>query len=81
MQFLSFGDSSLNFRLLIWTDKPRLHPQIKSAINYRISQLFREASIEIPYPQREFRVRGGSLQTEGGENLLANKNESDTRSR
>lgn len=65
VQFLNFGDSSLNFRLLVWTDKPRLHPQIKSAINYRISKLFREASIEIPYPQREFRLRGGALQIEG----------------
>jgi len=65
VQFLNFGDSALNFRLLVWTDKPRLHPQIKSAINYRISQLFREANIEIPYPQREFRLRGGALQIEG----------------
>ncbi|MFN2454695.1 MAG: mechanosensitive ion channel family protein [Pyrinomonadaceae bacterium] len=60
VQFLSFGDWSLNFRLLVWTDKPRLHPQIKSLINYRISKLFREAGIEIPFPQSEFRLRGGA---------------------
>jgi small-conductance mechanosensitive channel len=67
VQFLSFGDSALNFRLLVWTEKPRLHPKIRSAINYRISQLFREAKIEIPFPQREFRLRGGALQIESSD--------------
>ena len=36
VQFLSFGDYSLNFRLLVWTNRPRRHPVIKSDINYRI---------------------------------------------
>jgi len=64
VQFLGFGDSSLDFRLLVWTMRPRRHPQIKSDINYRIERLFRENRIEIPYPQRELRVRGGALQVE-----------------
>jgi small-conductance mechanosensitive channel len=62
VQLLDFGDWSINFRLLVWTDRPRRHPQIKSDINYRIRRLFAEAGIEIPYPQSEFRVRGGALQ-------------------
>ncbi len=57
VQFLGFGESSLDFRLLAWTDRPRRYPQIKSDINYSIEKLFREAGIEIPFPQREFRVR------------------------
>ena len=61
VQFLAFGDWSLNFRLLVWTDRPRRHPQIKSDINYRILHLFEEAGIEIPFPQSEFRVRGGPV--------------------
>ncbi|MGI8997294.1 MAG: mechanosensitive ion channel family protein [Pyrinomonadaceae bacterium] len=61
VQLLDFGASSLNFRLLVWTDKPRRHPQIKSDINYRIHRLFKEAGIEIPFPQREMYLRGGSL--------------------
>jgi small-conductance mechanosensitive channel len=60
VQFLSFGSSSLDFRLLVWTDNPRRHPQIRSDINYRIRRLFSEANIEIPFPQTELRVRGGS---------------------
>lgn len=66
VQFLGFGESSLDFRLLVWTERPRRHPQIKSDINYRIERLFRERQIEIPFPQRELRVRGGALQIERG---------------
>ncbi|HEX8776374.1 MAG TPA: mechanosensitive ion channel domain-containing protein [Pyrinomonadaceae bacterium] len=71
VQFLGFGESSLDFRLLVWTDRPRRHPQIKSDINYRIARLFRERQIEIPYPQRELRVRGGAaLQIDSGPESL-----------
>lgn len=61
VQFLKFGDWSLDFRLLVWTNRPRLHPQIKSDINYRLEKLFRDVGIEIPFPQTEFRLREGSL--------------------
>lgn len=61
VQFLNFGESALNFRLLVWTARPRLHPRIRSDINYRINRLFREAKIEIPYPQRDLHWRGGTV--------------------
>jgi potassium-dependent mechanosensitive channel len=60
VQFLEFADWSLNFRLLVWTDRPRRYPVIRSEINYRIRKLFLEEGIEIPFPQSEFRVRRGS---------------------
>lgn len=53
VQFLKFGDYSLDFRLLVWTRQPNRHAQIKSDINYRIERLFREVGIEIPYPKHE----------------------------
>jgi potassium-dependent mechanosensitive channel len=65
VQFIGFGDSSLDFRLLVWTANPRRHPQIKSDINYRIRKLFLEEGIEIPFPQRELYLRGGALQLKG----------------
>ena len=61
VQFLKFGDYSLDFRLLIWTREPSRHPQIKSDINYRIERLFRERGIEIPYPTQEFLLRAPDL--------------------
>ena len=41
VQFLKFGDSSLDFRLLVWRVQPRRHLEIKSDINYRIWRQFR----------------------------------------
>jgi small-conductance mechanosensitive channel len=58
VQFLKFGDYSLDFRLLVWTNQPRRHVQIRSDINYRIARLFRERSISIPYPTQEFLLKG-----------------------
>src|SRR5438132_5767209 len=69
VQFLKFGDWSLDFRLLVWTNRPRLHMQIRSDINYRIDRLFREAGIEIPYPQTELRIRQGSLHIDTDDTL------------
>jgi small-conductance mechanosensitive channel len=69
VQFLKFGDWSLDFRLLVWTNRPRLHMQIRSDINYRIDSLFREAHIEIPYPQTELRIRKGSLHVDTDDTL------------
>jgi potassium efflux system protein len=57
VQFLKFGDYSLDFRLLVWTNQPRRHVQIRSDINYRITRLFREQKIRIPYPTQEFLLR------------------------
>ena len=58
VQFLKFGDYSLDFRLMVWTRQPRRHPQIRSDINYRIERLFRERGIQIPYPVQDLRVSG-----------------------
>jgi small-conductance mechanosensitive channel len=64
VQFLEFGDSALQFRLLVWTDRPRRHQFIKSAINYNIRRLFLEEGIEIPSPQHDITLRGGTLRFE-----------------
>lgn len=61
VQFLKFGDYAIDFRLLVWTSQPRRHVQIRSDINYRIAQLFREREIRIPYPTQEFLLKGLSL--------------------
>jgi small-conductance mechanosensitive channel len=74
VQFLEFADWSLNFRLLVWTDRPRRHPTIKSEINYRIRKLFLEEGIEIPFPQSEFRVRGGRIKVSGDGDRLGEQN-------
>jgi small-conductance mechanosensitive channel len=77
VQFLKFGDWSLDFRLLVWSNRPRLHMQIRSDINYRIDKLFREAKIEIPYPQTELRVRQGSLQIDTDDTVNLHESRAD----
>ena len=57
VQFLGFGTSSLDFRLLVWTSQPRRHIQIRSDINYRISSLFHSRGIRTPRPKQELFVR------------------------
>ncbi len=59
VQFLKFGEYSLDFRLLVWTREPSRHPQIRSDINYRVAKLFRERNIKIPYPVQELRLQSG----------------------
>lgn len=71
VQFLKFGDYSLDFRLLVWTRQPRRHPQIKSDINYRIERLFRERGIEIPYPVQDLRLTGLTLPGDRNTDLIA----------
>lgn len=55
--FQSFGDSSLNFELLFWVDTPRKRGKILSKINFELDRAFREAEIEMPFPQRDLHIR------------------------
>jgi len=61
VQFLGFGHSSLDFRLLVWTSQPRRHIQIRSDINYRIVRLFQARGIKTPTPRQQLFVRSGEL--------------------
>ncbi len=70
VQFMEFGDWSLNFRLLVWTDRPRRHPQIRSEINYNIRRLFLERGIEIPYPTSDLHLRGGAVRVKPADGQL-----------
>lgn len=55
--FSQFGDSSLNFDLLVWTLDPKKRPDVMSELNKGIDEIFRKNKIEIPFPQRDLHVR------------------------
>ncbi|WP_246141458.1 mechanosensitive ion channel family protein [Hyella patelloides] len=59
--FDGFGDSSLNFKLLIWISEPSHQVFIKSDIYFQIEKLFREREIEIPFPHRDIEIRNPNL--------------------
>ena len=62
--FKGFGDSSLNFDLLIWTAEPQKQFRLKSDLYFRIEAILRHRNIEIPFPQQDLHVRSGSLPLE-----------------
>jgi small-conductance mechanosensitive channel len=57
VRFDAFAESSLTFALLVWIDSPREDLRIASAIRFAIDDAFRREGIEIPFPQRELRLR------------------------
>jgi small-conductance mechanosensitive channel len=55
--FTAFGDSSLNFELHFWVMQENNGLQITSEVALAAMQMFEDAGIEIPFPQRDLHVR------------------------
>ncbi len=60
VHFSDFGDSALNLQIRVWINEPRDHTTIQSKVNFAIERSFRNYNIEIPFPQREVRLRSDS---------------------
>ncbi len=57
VRFEDFGDSSLNFQLYFYTEHGFRVEWIKSDLRHCIDRKFREAGIEIPFPQRDVYIK------------------------
>jgi small-conductance mechanosensitive channel len=58
--FEGFGDSSLNFEVLVWTSEYTDRPKIlRSELYYEIFKKFKEHDVEIPFPQRDIHLKTG----------------------
>ena len=55
--FLSFGESSLDFELRVWALDVGERLNIQSELHQEIDRRFREAKIEIAFPQRDLHLR------------------------
>lgn len=55
--FVQFGDSSLDFELRVWVSDIDKRPRVKSELLLFIDQQFRNAGVEIPFPQRDLHLR------------------------
>jgi small-conductance mechanosensitive channel len=55
--FLAFADSSLNFELRCFIQNVNNKLGALSDINFEIDRRFREAGVEIPFPQRDLHIR------------------------
>ncbi len=59
--FTGFGDSALEFELLVWIANPSQQVVIRSDLYFAIEASLRRHQIEIPFPQRDLHIRSGSL--------------------
>ncbi|MGB1251596.1 MAG: mechanosensitive ion channel family protein [Candidatus Promineifilaceae bacterium] len=57
--FKGFGDSSIDFTLMVWLQDPRDMPRVRSDLNFSIWKYFAEYKIEIPFPQHDLNLRRG----------------------
>ena len=56
--FLTYGDSSINFELRVWTDQSSSSAQISSDLASAVYDAVIAAGLSFPFPQREVRLLG-----------------------
>ncbi len=61
--FRKFGDSALQFELLVWISQPSRQFIIQSELLFKLVKALRQESIEIPFPQRDVHIRWHDLPT------------------
>ena len=59
LMFLAYGESSLDFNLVVSVDQPELSLKIRSDLYYMLWQVFAEHDITIPFPQRDLNLGDG----------------------
>ncbi len=58
VRFVGYGDSAINFELLIWIDvRTVARRAVRSALYFTVFEELKKASIEIPFPQRDIHIR------------------------
>jgi len=61
----NFGENAIEFKLVVWSSEMSARPsRYRSDINFAIAAKFREAGIEMPFPQRDLHIRSGVLKVE-----------------
>jgi potassium efflux system protein len=55
--FMDFGESSLDFELRVFVEDVSNRLQVMSELHQEIDRRFREAGVEIPFPQRDIHIR------------------------
>src|SRR5271165_1953894 len=71
--FMGFGDSALNFELRFWVMQESNTVKVKSEVALEVMRLLDDAGIEIPFPQRDLRLR--SVDAEAAAALSGNDGE------
>lgn len=53
VRFRQFGDSSLDFELMVWIDEPEWRGRVTDKLNTAVYKAFAAEGIQIPFPQRD----------------------------
>ncbi len=62
IRFMGYGDSSIDFELLIWIDvRKTARRLIRSRLYFALFDALKAAGIEIPFPQRDLHIRSGAV--------------------
>ncbi|MGK7902590.1 MAG: mechanosensitive ion channel domain-containing protein [Hormoscilla sp.] len=56
VKFRGFGDSALNFRVVVFIRNPLSEPKVRTLLYNRVEADLRKYNIEIPFPQRSLQV-------------------------
>jgi len=78
-----FGDNSIDFELVVWSSEMSARPsRYRSDLNFAIEQKFREAGIELPFPQRDLHIRSGvfKVQNVDAQETMKRRESADTSS-
>ena len=60
--FTGYGDNSINFELLVWTESRAHAPLLlKSDLYFALFKSFKEHGIELPFPQRDLHLRSSDI--------------------
>lgn len=59
--FQGFGESALNFELMVWTGEPRKQFRVRSDLYYEIEASLRRHGVSVPFPQRDLHLRSPQL--------------------
>jgi MscS family membrane protein len=57
VRFVGFGDSALQFELLVWIVQPQIKANAISQLNMAIYEECKKNGIEMPFPQRDVHIR------------------------
>ena len=78
-----FGDNSIDFELVVWSSEMSARPsRYRSDLNFAIEHKFREAGIELPFPQRDLHIRSGvfKVQNVDAQETMKRRESADTSS-
>lgn len=72
VSFVGFGESSIDFELLVWMNFKEVDKaKVRSDLNFAIFRALKQAGIEIPFPQRDLRIRSDGASQQSLPNEIA----------